>query len=474
MYSKEDRERILADLRASGLTGAAFSRIPGNPCRECLRRWRLQAERGELDVPERAVRGRCEHAKHGRYPEATRREAVSLVRKGMSPSAVARRLGVSSGAVVSSWARKAGGGATMAPGKGAVRVDDGAAAARIAELEAELAEARMSLDALRELMRDPKAGDPGSLSNSQKAGLGERLREDFGYRLRDVLTLLRISKSSYEYARRANERAEARAAEVSARARHAFEASRRRYGYRRVLASMRSGADGLPPMEASEREVRRAMREGGMAARRTRRRSRWTSYEGEPDARPANAPLRGDGAHDFSAAEPDRLVVTDVTEFKVAGDAKVYLSPVVDCFDGDPVAWSVSEHPDSALVDSALLAYAGRLPEGHPPVTAHSDGGGTYRSRSWKRICGDNGLVRSMSRKGCCPDNARMEGFFGALKEELYNGRDWSRASPAEFAEELDAYMRWYRDERLKLFEEDGRKVYDTISGRRRRLGYAA
>ena len=216
-----------------------------------------------------------------------------------------------------------------------------------------------------------------------------------------------------------NRRAEARAAGSVARVEHAFEASRRRYGYRRVRASVASGADGLEPMAVSEREVRRAMREGAMRPVRTRRRARWTSYRGEPDERPANLPLRGDGSHDFSAGEPDRLVVTDVTEFAVAGGAKVYLSPVIDCFDGMPVSWSVSRRPDSALVDSSLLAYAARLPEGHPPVTAHSDGGATYRSRSWKGICERSGIVRSMSRRGRCPDNARMEGFFGALKEAL-------------------------------------------------------
>lgn len=181
----------------------------------------------------------------------------------------------------------------------------------------------------------------------------------------------------------------------------------------------------------------------------------------------------GDGTHDFSAPEPDRLVVTDVTEFKVAGGAKVYLSPVVDCFDGMPVSWSVSRRPDSALVDSSLGRYLSGLPEGHAPVVVHSDGGATYRSGSWKALCEEGGAVRSMSRRGCCPDNARMEGFFGALKEELYYGRDWSRASPEALEAALDGYMEWYRDERLKLFEEDGAKVHDTISGRRRRLGYA-
>ncbi|MBM6908791.1 IS3 family transposase [Collinsella intestinalis] len=49
-----------------------------------------------------------------------------------------------------------------------------------------------------------------------------------------------------------------------------------------------------------------------------------------------------------------------------------------------------------------------------------------------------------------------MEGFFGTLKEEPCNGRDWSRTSPEEFAGELDAYMEWYRDGRLKLLVEGG------------------
>ena len=322
VHSREDGERILADLAASGLTEAAFSRLPGSPSRGSLRAWRGQAERGEPDVPGREVRGRCGHAKHGRYPEATRREAAPLARGGMRPADVA------------------------------------AAEARVAEPEAELAEERLRRDALGELVRDPKAGDPASPSNSQEAGLGERLRRGFGYRPADVPALLGISKSPCEYAGRANERAEARRAEVAGRVRHAFEASRRRCGYRRVGASVLSGADGLPPAEASEREVRRAMREGGMP--------------------------------------------------------------------------------------------------------------------SWKRLCEEGRVARSMSRKGCCPDNARMEGFFGALKEEFYNGRDWSRTPPGEFIAALGEYILWYRDERLKLFEEpDGSKAHDTIAGRRRRLGYA-
>ena len=106
------------------------------------------------------------------------------------------------------------------------------------------------------------------------------------------------------------------------------------------------------------------MREGGMRPVRTRR--RWSSYAGEVDERPANLPLREDGTHGFSAPAPDLLVVTDVTEFKVAGGAKVYLSPVTGCFDGMPVAWSVSAHPDSELTDG-LATPIWTIPGGTAP-----------------------------------------------------------------------------------------------------------
>ncbi|MEI3230497.1 MAG: DDE-type integrase/transposase/recombinase [Gordonibacter pamelaeae] len=146
--------------------------------------------------------------------------------------------------------------------------------------------------------------------------------------------------------------------------------------------------------------------------------------------------------------------------------AKVYLSPVVDCFDGMPAAWSISLRPDSELCDSSLLAYLGTLPEGHPPVVGHSDGGCQYRARSWKRICEEGGIVRSMSRKGCCPDNARAEGFSARSRRSSTTAATGRRPRPR-------ASMRWYRDGRLKGFREEGRMVYDTITGRRRRLGYA-
>ena len=165
------------------------------------------------------------------------------------------------------------------------------------------------------------------------------------------------------------------------------------------------------------------------------------------------------------------MAVADVTGVQSAR-GKAYLSPAIDCFDGEPAAWSVSRHPDSKLAGSSLRSYLVKRPEGIGALVEHSDGGSAYRSASWKRICGENGVVRSMSRKGCCPDNARVEGFFGTLKEEFCNGRDWSRVGFDEFGKRLDAYIEWYVSGRLKEFDEGCRKTYDTIAGRRRRLGY--
>lgn len=84
------------------------------------------------------------------------------------------------------------------------------------------------------------------------------------------------------------------------------------------------------------------------------------------------------------------------------------------------------------------------------------------------------GLTRSMSRKATSPDNAACEGFFGAFKNEVFYGRDWSGWTAEEFMALLEAMMRWWSSGRLKGFRDDGPLRYDTIDGRRMRLGLAA
>ena len=59
------------------------------------------------------------------------------------------------------------------------------------------------------------------------------------------------------------------------------------------------------------------------------------------------------------------------------------------------------------------------------------------------------GIVRSMSKKGCSPDNAACEGFFGRMKNEMYYGRTWQ--NPQELKEAIATYIELYNDHRIKI-----------------------
>lgn len=93
---------------------------------------------------------------------------------------------------------------------------------------------------------------------------------------------------------------------------------------------------------------------------------------------------------------------------------------MLDCFGQMPCAWSVGRGPTAELANSTLLkALAARRPRARTVI--HSDQGGHYRWPGWVSICEENGLVRSMSAKGCSPDNAAMEGFFGRPENEFFH-----------------------------------------------------
>ena len=314
---------------------------------------------------------------------------------------------------------------------------------------------------LRAVLADLKAGgwDPASISNRSKCELGERLRRETGLPLRSITGFLRISKSSYEYQRARLADRRDRDADIRGLVRELFAAENGSRGYRAVHARMRGAG-----VAASEKRVRRVMREEGLRPSYARRRRKgWSSYEGEVSKAPDNLVKR-----DFHAPEPDALWLTDITEFRLPCGGKVYLSPVIDCFDGRPAAWSIGRRPTKALANSSLEKALAQRRAGAATVI-HSDRGGHYRWPEWIGICERNGLARSMSAKGCSPDNAACEGFFGRVKNEFFHHRDWSGVSPEEFMSRLDAYLRYYCEGRIK--QSLG---WMSPNEYRRSLGYAA
>lgn len=194
--------------------------------------------------------------------------------------------------------------------------------------------------------------------------------------------------------------------------------------------------------------VRGIMAQQRLVARAARKKRRCSSYEGEISEAPENLLRDERGKHRFHADEPNELWITDVTEFRIPA-GRACLSPIVGCSGGMPLGWSISTSPDAEMADSSLLGARERLGEGDHPKT-HSDRGCHCRWPGWIGICDENGLARSMPGKGCGPDNARCEGFFGRLKIEFFHGCDWAGVTLEEFMDMLDAYLRWYRDVRIK------------------------
>lgn len=187
----------------------------------------------------------------------------------------------------------------------------------------------------------------------------------------------------------------------------------------------------------SGKTVLKLMREEGLCCRI--RRKRYDSYRGEEGKAAKNVLGR-----DFAAAAPMTKLVTDVTEFKVAG-GRAYLSPVMDLYNNEIVAWSVTRSPNLAQTMEML---DGLEPILEGPALLHSDQGWQYQQPIYRERLEKMGLTQSMSRKATCLDNACMEGFFGHLKDEFYRGREFD--SFDSFKEQIDAYIVYWNTRRYQ------------------------
>ena len=190
------------------------------------------------------------------------------------------------------------------------------------------------------------------------------------------------------------------------RDRSLFEANKRCYGCRRIHVALRRIG-----RSASEKIIRRIMAEEGLAVSRTRRRA-YSSYKGEISPAVDNVVDR-----DFHADAPNTKWLTEITEFQLPA-GKAYLSPMIDCFDGMVVSWTIGTSPDAELGNAMLDTAIATLPEGEHPVV-HSDRGSHYRWPGWISRMDQASLTRSMSKKACTPHNAACEGFFRRLKNEI-------------------------------------------------------
>ena len=131
---------------------------------------------------------------------------------------------------------------------------------------------------------------------------------------------------------------------------------------------------------------------------------------------------------------------TDVTEFAIPNSTqKLYLSPVLDGFNSEIIAYHLSTSPNLEQV-KAMLEQA---------FTA--DQGWQYQHNSYHQFLESKGIQPSMSRKGNSPDNGMMESFFGILKSEMFYGFEKEFQSLEDLEKAIVNYIDYYNNKRRKV-----------------------
>ena len=207
-----------------------------------------------------------------------------------------------------------------------------------------------------------------------------------------------------------------------------------RYGYRRITDELRT--KGIKLNHKTVLKLMKCLNIHG----KMRKNEKYHSYKGEVGKVADNLLQR-----DFNATEPFEKLATDVTQFKVK-DKKIYLSPIMDLYNNEIVAYSISLHPDLAQTREMLEELSKRLPQEAEPVL-HSDQGWQYQHAMFQRYLEEHHITQSMSRKGNCMDNGAMECFFGRLKVEMYYGEKVE--SVQDFIQKLHNYIFYWNNKRI-------------------------
>ena len=150
---------------------------------------------------------------------------------------------------------------------------------------------------------------------------------------------------------------------------------------------------------------------------------------------------------DFDAFKPNSKWTTDVSEFKIP-TGKLYLSPILDMYDGSIISFDISRSPNfnqtKRMLDIAFNKY--KTLEG---LTFHSDRGWQYQMKYYQEQLEKRGIKQSFSRKGNCMDNGIMENFFGIMKNEMFYGHEKEFTSLDTLKENMIEYINYYNNDRI-------------------------
>jgi len=253
-----------------------------------------------------------------------------------------------------------------------------------------------------------------------------------------LLNIIKLARSTYYYQLKQLDKSD-KNHDIKDEIQAIFTEHKGNYGYRRMTLELRNRG-----YIVNHKKVQRLMRVLGLSAR-IRRKRKYSSYQGEIGKKADNLIQR-----QFEASKPMEKCYTDVTEFAIpASSQKLYLSPVLDGFNSEIIAYNLSRSPNLAQVKTMLEQAFSE--EYYENTILHSDQGWQYQHNFYHLFLESKGIQPSMSRKGNSPDNGMMESFFGILKSEMFYGYEKTFQSLNQLEQAIVDYIDYYNNKRIKV-----------------------
>ncbi|ODO39965.1 hypothetical protein A5M99_01720 [Streptococcus pneumoniae] len=253
-----------------------------------------------------------------------------------------------------------------------------------------------------------------------------------------LLKIIKLARPTYYYHLKQLDQSD-KDCDIKAEIQSIYTEHKGNYGYRRMTLELRNRG-----FVVNHKKVQRLMKVLGLTAR-IRRKRKYSSYQGEIGKKAENL-IQGQ----FEGSKTMEQCYTDVTEFAIpASTQKLYLSPVLDGFNSEIIAYNLSTSPNLEQVQT-MLEQA--FTEKHYENTIlHSDQGWQYQHDSYHQFLEGKGIQASMSRKGNSQDNGMMESFFGILKSEMFYGYEKSFQSLKQLEQAIVDYIDYYNNKRIKV-----------------------
>lgn len=271
-----------------------------------------------------------------------------------------------------------------------------------------------------------------------------------------LLKVSGLAKATYEYYKskkhlNATQRKVIKDKEILTIIKPVFIKHKSRYGYRRIILSLINELQGV-----NHKRIQRIMRENSMFGKQTKH--KYHSYKGDNGESKENLLLIKEVndktqlitfKRDFGTTAPNQKWTTDVSMFKIS-EGKLYLSPIMDMYDGSIISYDISINADFSqtkrMLDNAFNQY-----DDLNGLIMHSDQGWQYQMAPYRKWLKDRNVIQSFSRKGNCMDNSLMENFFGIMKNEMFYGEEASFKSLDDLKIAMEEYIRYYNEDRINV-----------------------